>query len=185
VPGKRLTDISRLLKEDMGITEICTSDKRISFRTNNLVVHSAVIDGTFPAIENKVPQSFTTEITVNTAGFLHAIERVALLAGENVIRLNTSMNNKLELASNTPEIGDVHEEVSLEDMSGEGITISFNGRYMLDILRCIDSGQVKMGFGGSNKPIVITPVNSFNNTSALYLISPILRHSASRTAFVR
>ncbi|QYR23206.1 DNA polymerase III subunit beta [Paenibacillus sp. sptzw28] len=185
IPGKNLSYISRILKDVPDSTEICLGEKRISFKSRNLAVHSAVIDGTFPALENKVPQSFTTEITVDTAGFLHAVERVTLLAGENVIRLYTSMNNKLELASNTPEIGDVHDEVGLADMSGQGVGISFNGKYMQDILRCIDSGQVKVGFAGGNKPIVITPVTSFDNTSALYLISPILSHSAYRDRFVQ
>lgn len=65
---------------------------------------------------------------------------MSVLAGGNIIRL-TAASGKLVLLSGTADIGEVRDEISLEAMEGDDFTIALNGRFLLDILRCLDSGS--------------------------------------------
>lgn len=54
---------------------------------------------------------------------------------------------------------------------GDPLTVFFNGKYMIDILRSIDCEQVCLRFSGKRKPIIIQPADSL---TSLYILTPIL-----------
>ena len=69
----------------------------------------------------------------------------------------TVENSQVELASNSPEVGTVNEEVNASHTEGEDIKISFNSKYMMDALRAIQSEEVSIEFFGTMRPFTITP----------------------------
>ncbi|MBJ8190843.1 DNA polymerase III subunit beta, partial [Bacillus cereus] len=61
------------------------------------------------------------------------------------------------------------EEVTVSKFEGEPLKISFNSKYMLDVLKVIDSEQLTIAFTGIMSPIILKPADSSN---ALYIILP-------------
>jgi len=49
------------------------------------------------------------------------------------------------------------------------LRISFNSKYMLDVLKVVESEQLHIGFTGAMSPIIIKPVD---DSQSLYLILP-------------
>jgi DNA polymerase-3 subunit beta len=88
----------------------------------------------------------------------------------NIVKLQLNSENTAQLSSKTAEVGDAIEDVSLEEMNGDQLTIFFNGKYMIDIMRAVDSGQVLLRFSGKWNPIIVQPAD---NLTALYVLTPI------------
>ena len=67
------------------------------------------------------------------------------------------------------EIGDVHEEMEVEQQGADS-KITFNVKYMLDVMRTIEDGRLEMNFNTSITPCVINPVD---NRDYLHLVLPV------------
>lgn len=171
VPGNNLINYAKILNDEDAVTVVTIAGNRILFKSKNLMMQSSLIEGTYPSIDKITPNSCTTEITVNSSRFLHALERVSLMAEKNnIVKLHLTSEKTAQLFTKTAEVGDVIEDVSLEEINGDQLTIFFNGKYMIDIMRAIDSRQVLLRFSGKWSPIIVQPAD---NLTALYVLTPI------------
>jgi len=171
IPGKHLLDYSKMLQDEQGNTELFIGSRSILLRTGNLYMQSSLIEGQYPALTKLNTKTITTDITLESSLFLQALERVCLLAERNhAVKLNSAGLSTIALFSRTPEVGDVQEEVPVKECNGEEISIYFNGKYMMEILRSINCRLVKMKFSGKWNPILIEPDG---RPDALYILTPI------------
>lgn len=171
IPGKQLADFSKMLSNEHDTTDISIDNNMILFKTKNLIMQSSLIEGSFPSTDKLKPASYSTEITLESLPFLHALERVSLLSDDNnVIKLSLSSQNIMELSSKTAAVGNVVEEVDVESSNGDSITIFFNGQYMIDIMSAIDCRNIVLGFNGKWSPIIVLPIDS---PDSLYIVTPI------------
>lgn len=170
IPSKHLSDYSKMLTDDFSTTHISLGDHSIHFNTTNFSMQSLLIQGTFPSIERLVPKDFSTEIKLETAPFLRAVQRVCLLAGDTHVIGLRILSAEVELFARAAEVGDVSEHIEIQEAGGEPLTTFFNGKYMRDILLAIDSIQFCMRFTGKEKPIIIQPATSLN---AIYIVTPV------------
>lgn len=172
IPGKSLSELAKLLHDDCGETTIAADDRHIRFQTSRFTLTCSLLHGTYPPIDKLVPSRFASECTADTALMLHAVERVTLLAGEgHIVRLRLNEGGTAELVASSAEIGDVREEVRLGGRNGDAIAVSFNGKYMADILRAIDSPNVKLRFSDKLGPIAAEPADA--SSPSVYLLTPI------------
>ena len=172
IPGKSLSELSKILSDSEDDVEINLSQNQVLFTYGNMRFISRLLEGNYPDTTRLFPENYETKVTVNNDEFYHAIDRVSLLAregGNNVIRM-TVENSQVELASNSPEVGTVNEEVNASHTEGEDIKISFNSKYMMDALRAIQSEEVSIEFFGTMRPFTITPSES---SEVVQLILPI------------
>lgn len=170
IPAKHLYDYSKMISDGSGVTEVALGDNGIRFTTDNFTMYSSLIRGTYPSIDKLTPNRFHSEITLDTSQFLHAVERVSLLSGEaNVVGLRISPIG-IELFARSEDIGDVTEVIPFEASLLEPMTVSFNGKYMREIMRAIDSEYTQLKFTGKDKPITVQP---FDRQNDLYIITPI------------
>lgn len=169
IPAKNLNEIAKMLNAEDEITDIEVGANQIRFIANELQIQSVLIGGAFPSVN--IPQLYSSEIMMETACLLRAVERVFVLAGSSIIRL-AAASGKLDISSATAEVGDVRDEVPLMERSGEDFTISLNGKLLMDILRCMDSGYVRLRFAGKMSPVVILPMDE-PSSSTLFLITPV------------
>lgn len=173
IPAKNLNEIAKMLSNEEETTEIEVSHNRVRFIANGLKVESALIEGTFPSINNVIPQSSLGEILVDKAGLLTAVECATIMAGDNIIKLSVA-GDQIKLLSRTAEIGDMENEVPLLEISGEPFLLSLNGKLLIDMLRNSDCASVRIRYAGKTKPVVMHPGDSLK--SALFLITPVRTH---------
>lgn len=174
IPARNLYEVSKMISNDDETTEIEVSNNSVRFIASGLRVESVLIEGTFPSIKNTIPQSYLSEILVDKACLLKAVECVTVLASENIIKL-VATADKLKLLSRTAEIGDIEDEVPLLEICEEEFIISLNGKFFIDILRNSDCANVRIRYAGKTSPIVVLPDDSFMST--LFLITPVRTHN--------
>ncbi|MGM9928786.1 MAG: DNA polymerase III subunit beta [Bacillus sp. (in: firmicutes)] len=172
IPGKSLTELSKILDDSHEAVNIVITNNQVLFKTKHLLFFSRLLDGNYPDTSRLIPSESKTDVVVNTKDFLQSIVRASLL-GEgknNIVKLSTINQAEVEISSNIPEIGKVVEEVQAETIEGEDLKISFNAKFMMDALRALEGTEIKISFTGAMRPFVIQVLN---DDTMLQLILPV------------
>ncbi|MBA2174731.1 DNA polymerase III subunit beta [Halobacillus locisalis] len=173
IPGKSLTELNKILDDSEDTIEVSVTENQVLFRTKHLYFLSRLLDGNYPETSRLIPEQSKTIVKIDAKELLQSVDRASLLAKENrnnVVRLITKENNHLEITGNSPEVGNVVEEVLASDVDGEDLKISFSAKYMMDALKAVDYDQVKVEFTGAMRPFLIRPVD---DDQILQLILPV------------
>lgn len=173
IPGKSLQELNKIIDDHIGIIKMVVLQNQVLFYTEDFFFLSRLLSGNYPDTSRLIPTDSQTILSVYTKELVKTIERAALLSNKdqnNVIRLDTLDGHMLEITSNSPEIGNVKEELSAISIEGDPLKISFSSRYLLDTLRTIESEKVQINFTGAMKPFIIkTP----EDDQILQLILPV------------
>ncbi|MCR6098475.1 DNA polymerase III subunit beta [Salipaludibacillus agaradhaerens] len=173
IPGKSLSELSKIIDDTDELIDIIVTDNQILFKSTNLLFFSRLLDGNYPATKNMIPNHSKTSVKLESKYLLAAIERGLLLSREgknNVVNVKTIENKELEITSVTPEVGKVTEKVHTLDYSGEELRISFNGKNLIDALKVIESTEITIDFTGAMSPFVMKPAD---RDHMLHLFSPV------------
>ncbi|MGI5852519.1 MAG: DNA polymerase III subunit beta [Caldicoprobacterales bacterium] len=170
IPGKTLDEVSRIIDSSDEKINITIDEKHVLFDMGYTRIISRLLSGEFINYNQIIPQDYRTRIKFDTKSLHDAIERASILAREgknNLIKLNIR-EDKLIINSNS-EMGKAHEEVPIS-MEGEELTIAFNARYFMDILKGIRGEDSYIDFSTNISPCVFRPVEGSNFT---YLLLPV------------
>ena len=171
IPTKTLAEVSRLLPIDNpAMINIIWNRTQIVFNFESIYIISRLIEGTYPEYEKVIPSQFDSSAVIDRREFAGAVDRVSLLAKDisyNVIRYDWAESN-VTLSTQNSEIGMAKEDVAVE-FKGTPFTISFNGRYISDILRHSTGDNIHL-FLKQNGPVVIRQDNNPNYT---YVVTPV------------
>lgn len=173
IPGKSLNELNKILEETSSEVAIVMTPQQILFKTEDVLFYSRLLEGNYPDTSRLIPNEYKTTIVVNGKSLLQAIDRASLLAREernNVVRFTTVGNDFVEVSSNSPEIGNVEEQIQAGSVEGEELKISFSAKYMMDALKAIDGQDIKILFSGAMRPFVL---KSVHDDSILQLILPV------------
>lgn len=174
VPSKSLKEVSYIVNEEEDV-EIHLTNNRALFKINNIKVVSRLIEGKFVNYNQVIPKEFGTEINIIKKSLLNSLERAFVLTRDELkSRLNTVKLNIKEkimiLSSKATEIGDIYEEIPIY-LEGKEIELGFNGKYLIEILRNIDSDEIKIKLNDPQSPGIIT--ENKENQKFIYLILPV------------
>jgi DNA polymerase III subunit beta len=172
LPAKTLNELTKLLPDQNQLISFICTENQVLFHWQHAWFFSRVLDGVYPDTTKIIPTTFKTEMTLPTALLRDSIDRASLMSREeksNVVQLTTLQSNLIEIASNTTEIGRVTEQLELSKFTGESLKIAFNSRFIMDVLRVIESEEVFIGFTGPMSPIILKPVDE---TDLIHLILP-------------
>lgn len=160
ISGKTLNELSKILPDQNTLIDIVFAENQVLFKMSNILFYTRILDGTYPDTSKLIPQTFQTELVVNTQQLSDAIDRAYLLSREektNIVRLVMREDSTIEISSSSSELGKVTEELNTYSLTGELLRISFNSKYMLDALKVMDSEKIVIGFTGAMQPIILRP----------------------------
>lgn len=171
IPSKALNEVTKILDEDDCEIEIILSDSHISFNIDNTTIISSLLEGKFIDYNGLIKDEFFTKIKVNTAEFRDSVERAALLAREdknNIVLFNIK-ENTIQINA-VSDIGQAEEFIVLKNVEGSDIRIGFNPKYIVEVLRIIDSEEIEINFLGIMNPCFI---KESDNDSFKYMVMPV------------
>ncbi len=161
VPSKTLLEVLRIVEdnkenkekiENKENTKIIISDSHISFKHENTILISNLLDGKFIDYKGIIKDNYVLTLKAETTDIKDSVERASLLAREdknNLIILDIKDSNmQINSAS---EYGNVEENIPIEKI-GEDMKIGFNSKYILDFLKVIENDKIIMNFIGKNNP---------------------------------
>lgn len=180
IPAKSLLELSKILTDDIEEVSVALADNQILFTTEDTSFYSRLLEGNYPQTDQLIPTSSATELTIDVQTLKSSVERTSLLshAGKNNVVKLIIEDNKVQLTSNSPEVGFVEEDVKFIEVSGEDIEISINPDYLRDALNTFDSGQATLKLISTLRPFVLVPTEAENDYDFVQLITPIRTSTA-------
>jgi DNA polymerase-3 subunit beta len=166
VPAKTLVAVARLVEGSDDPVEISVSDNRSQalFRAENVEVVSRLVDGNFPNYGQIIPKEHGTRAALSTQELLRSIRRAAIFARDssNVVTLRVdpgeeTREGRLLITATAAEMGAGADELPVR-AEGAGMEISFNAKYLVDVLGVVGTGEVQLLTNASNAPGVVRPV---------------------------
>jgi DNA polymerase-3 subunit beta len=184
VPARTLAETAKALAASGDVTIALAAagggpgDGLMGFEGGGRTTTTRLLEGEFPKYRSLLPSESASIATVETAPFVEAVKRVALVAERNTpIRLAFAAG-EVVLEAGAGDEAQASEAMSAE-LTGDDISIAFNPGYLLDGLGAIASSHAQLAFTTPSKPAVITSGASGSDGDSepaadyRYLIMPV------------
>lgn len=157
IPLRALQQLARILSGDKEV-KIGVSERQIFFEMDRILFISQLVDAKFPDYRKVIPTEFSIAILADRDDFLRSVRRVSLLTDEKSRLLKLKLKeNTLLISAEAAELGYACEEIDVRRERGEEIEIGFSSAYLLDILRNMEKGEIRIELTDSEGPGVIKP----------------------------
>ncbi len=165
IPARTMNEVARICGDDMEVG-VCLPKERnaITFTAPNVVITSQALDGRFPDFAAIIPRSFATTTMLYTSDLLAVCRRAEIFARDNansstmVVRPadNPGEPADVMIVGKSAERGDT-EGAAQATAEGEPLDISFNIKYLIDVLNVIKEERVIFQSNGPENPGVLKP----------------------------
>ncbi|HVM32567.1 MAG TPA: DNA polymerase III subunit beta [bacterium] len=165
IPTKTLNELSKVVSDmakgkdekEETMVEVVTTENQIKFTVEGVEIVSRLIEGQFPNYEQVIPKESDKKIEVSTAELSAGTKRVAILTSEksNSIRYQIKPG-KISISSKTPDMGEAKEEIDA-NYKGEEISIAYNAKYVLDVLKNVGTDHVVVELTQPLSPGILKP----------------------------
>ncbi len=167
VPTKAVNQLMHALSDE-GQVKIHAQENQVAFEFDGVLVVSKVIDGTYPNYKQVIPSQCEERVTIEREWLLTALKRVSLLTTDRSSSVKLAFGkNRLELTTNTPDVGEARETLTIK-FSGKEVAVAFNPEYVMDPLRNLECDEVYIELIDSLSPGVIKCDSPF-----LYVLMPM------------
>ena len=171
ISRRGLTELKKVLGDnEETVILISLQDNNCVFKTEQTIVVVRLLEGEYPDYQQVIPTANDKHIIVDRKHFTGALRRAQVIASEKGEGVKFSIHGDvMEIRTGGPDVGNVQEEIKI-DYQGESLEVSFNGRYLLDVLNIMDTDMVKMELKEELSSGVIRPMDEKNY---LYVIMPM------------
>ncbi|MDZ4661944.1 MAG: DNA polymerase III subunit beta [Pseudomonadota bacterium] len=164
IPRKGVNEIRKLLEAIDGNFEIAIEGAQFILKNKNTVLMVRLVEGKYPNYQQLIPEKLPKKISIKRESLITSLKRVSLLANQKSRGVVLSISKgKMEIASNDPELGNAKEELDV-DYDGVGMKISFNAKYILDVLNACDKESVDISLNDQLSPGLVRPHNDNSYT---------------------
>ena len=170
LPKKTVFQLCNLLADTNEKVLIRTSDSKIEFKIGEAKLISKVIDGKFPDYKKVVPTENDKILTVISTDFVQAIERVITVSVDRKegVKLTLGKDN-IKFSVNSTNSGEGNEVVK-SNFTAEEMTISFNSKYLVDIVSEVEDKNLKINLKDPVSPVLIEDMSDKNS---YYVVMPM------------
>ncbi len=167
IPSRTLRELSRILEDSEEPVKLSIGTNMALFEVGTTEIYTRLLDGEYIQYKKLINSDFLTSITVESAMLRDSLERASILAREmnNVVRMDITEKN-LEISSNS-EMGNIDENIAILS-EGKDLTIAFNAKYILDVLKNVEETEVTIQFKTSTSPCIIKKEGKY-----CYFILPV------------
>ena len=118
VPNKTIQELARNLGDE-GDVVLGIKGNQLQFKLGNVVITSRLIEGEFPNYEQVIPKKTKEQILINTQDFLSAARRASIFTNQESQSIKIDLSkNRMVISKNTPDVGEVREEIETEYSGG-------------------------------------------------------------------
>ena len=173
IPKKAMDELKSLLDgTDTETIDFAKDESTLYFRIGPRLLTSRQLTGQFPNYEAVLPKDNSKSITLNGEDLSAAISRVAQFADERSRAVRIKLEKgELKLSASSTESGE--SEDSLEtNYNGDPLTVGFNAQYVLDFLKAVGAGEVKLELKDAQSAGQLRPANS-EDYKYRYIVMPM------------
>lgn len=131
-------------------------EKKIQFKTNDMMYQSQLLNGTYPDVSRIIPKSCSYCIEMDKNELLEAIKRCDFVKsdGKQIVHLSFGAEES-HIDSKSAEIGETYETLETVELLADPIEFNLNGKYLMDALNSINYEKVQITTPGIEKSLIV------------------------------
>jgi len=170
LPKKTVFQLCNILADTSEKVLIKTSDNKIQFKIGNAKLISKVIDGKFPDYKKVVPVGNDKILTVSASDFVQAIERVITVSLDRKEGVKLVLGkSSIKFSVNSTNSGEGNEVVK-SNFTAEEMIVSFNSKYLVDIVSEVEDKNLKINLKDPISPVLVEDMSDKNS---YYVVMPM------------
>jgi DNA polymerase-3 subunit beta len=173
IPKKAMDELRSLLDNtDAEGIEFAKDESTLYFRIGQRLLTSRQLTGQFPNYEAVLPKDNTKTVTLPSDELSGAISRVAQFADERSRAVRMRMEKgELKLSASSTETGESEDTIETS-YQGDSLTVGFNAQYILDFLKAVGAGDVRLEFKDAQSAGQLRPADS-EDYKYRYIVMPM------------
>ena len=173
VPSKILNELVKYIKtadlEDKEEVVVGLSSNQIGFKIVKTVLISRLIEGNFPAYEQIIPKTKEISIEINTPKLVAVTKRAAICSTERSGAVKYTFKKGVLVVNSSSQNMDFEDEMEV-DYKGKDFQVSFNPKFVLDMLKNFGEKNVVLDF---NTPATPVMARVSDNNDFTYIVMPL------------
>jgi len=173
IVSPKALNILRSLAADKDELGVSLAENHITFDLGDSVVYSRLLEGPFPDYNQVIPKKNEKRLVINRDELTDACRRVAILSSVVTHQVKLVLGkDKLTISVNTPDVGEAVEEVPCSFAESQ-MEIGYNARYLLDILKTMDSEDVQFLLDRNDNAGMVVPEGGDGKIRHQCLLMPL------------
>ena len=161
------------LPQDGEDVRVAWSGTYAGFRGTGWEIVTRTIPGPYPHYRNVIPKDNDRVLVGDRGALTAAVRRMAIVASDQTHRIRFVLGGPMmRVAVETPDLGTADEHVPV-DYEGDPLEIGFNAQYLLELLRYLPAGDVRMCFKAPERAALLSPVADNEGISTTMLLMPL------------
>ena len=175
VPKKPLNLLKASLPDNEDEITVSYNNNHLFVKHGTVQLSCRLLDARFPDYKVVIPAENPYRMTIGRQDFQSALRRVSIFSNKstNLVTLNIS-GSELQLMGQDVDFSFEGNERMACQYDGEDITISFNARFLIEMLSCTDSDDVRLELSTPTKAGLLKPVDQEENEDLLMLAMPLM-----------
>ncbi|MEY3245712.1 MAG: polymerase subunit beta [Bacteroidota bacterium] len=175
VPKKPLNLLKTSLPDNDDEITVSYNNNHLFVKHGTVQLSCRLLDARFPDYKVVIPAENPYRMTIGRQDFQSALRRVSIFSNKstNLVTLNIS-GSELQLMGQDVDFSFEGNERMACQYDGENIAISFNARFLIEMLSCTDSGDVRLELSTPTKAGLLKPVDQEENEDLLMLAMPLM-----------
>ncbi len=175
VPKKPLNLLKSALPDNEDEINVSYNNNHMFVNHDSVQLTCRLLDARFPDYKVVIPAENPYQMTINRQDFQSALRRISIFSNKstNLVTLTIS-GNELQLTAQDIDFSQEGNERMSCQYEGEDITISFNARFIIEMLSSTTSEEVRLELSTPTKAGLIKPVEQDENEELLMLAMPLM-----------
>ena len=170
IPRKSVLEVRRLVENAEGDINLTVSANHVSFQIGSITFNTQLVDGTFPNYQRVIPENHPVSVEVNTRDLSVAVDRVSVVCDDTrFVKLDIE-ESQVRIEAKSPMGASADDVLEAELKSGSPVSISFNARFLLDVLQQCGGDVVRLCLGDSGAPACL---ENPSDKSTFYVLMPV------------
>jgi DNA polymerase-3 subunit beta len=175
VPRKAITLLKSVLPSEDTQVHITFNNSNAYFSFNSINLACRLIDYKFPDYNAVIPTQNPNKLYINRADLLNTMRRVMIFSNKttNQVILKIAGNQLNVLAQDLDFSNEANEQLDCQ-YKGADIDISFNAKFLLEMLNAMDNEEVMMELSTPSRAGLLLPTETEENEDLLMLVMPVM-----------
>lgn len=147
-----INELMQLKKDGDIVLFVSPEESQILFEVGEVLLVGRMIEGQFPEYERVLPKEAKTTITLEREPFLKGVRLTSVLARDNsnIATLEVA-GDSVKLSTRAQGVGEGETTIDCVK-EGEDNKISFNIKYLLDLLKTVSEKEITLKLNSATEP---------------------------------
>ena len=173
VPEKFLKIIKNTIKEKE-ILRVDVDEHLLSTNQGSFTITTRIIKETFPDFNSVIPDNNTIQAEIDTKQMIACLKRVSIFSNRTTKQTILSFSEKgVVVSAQDPETSTSGKEHADCVYKGEGLTVSYNAKYLIEVLQHIPTKKTKIYLSTPLSAANIRPEKQEEKEDLTFLLMPL------------